>query len=40
MQALTGLELTPDREIQALDGKTWNERCRELGKDGILQLPH
>jgi WD40 repeat protein len=27
VQALTGLELNPDREIQALDGKTRNERC-------------
>jgi WD40 repeat protein len=39
VQALTGLELNPDREIQALGGKTWNERCEPLGKDGILQLP-
>lgn len=28
VQALTGLEFDSNREIHALDGKTWNERCR------------
>jgi hypothetical protein len=38
VQALTGLELNPDQEIQALDGKTWNDLRRGLGK-GVFQLP-
>jgi WD40 repeat protein len=38
VQALTGLELNPDGEIGALDGKTWNELRGGVDK-GVFQLP-
>jgi WD40 repeat protein len=39
VQTLTGLELNPDREIQALSGNIWSDLCRGIGNDNTLQLP-